>query len=144
MTPRSVDDYIEMLPEEKSIIAQKIRDIILTTIPGVAEKISFKIPFYRYYGMFMYMNQVKTGIEVAFLRGKDLTELFPRLDQKNRKIVASIIITRKEDIATTQLVEIIATAAAWNEEAAGENRTFLTSNKTRKKKSVSGVKGRKK
>lgn len=144
MTPRSVDDYIEILPEEKSIIAQKIRDIILTTIPGVAEKISFKIPFYHYFGMFMYMNQVKTGIEVAFMRGKDLTELFPQLDQKNRKIVASVTITRKEDIAVTQLAEIIATAAAWNEEAAGENRTFLTSNKTRKKKSAPRTKGRKK
>jgi hypothetical protein len=143
MTPRSVDDYIELLPEDKSIIAQKIRDIILSSIPGVTEKISFKIPFYHYFGMFMYMNQVKSGIEVAFMRGKDLTELFPQLDQKDRKIVASVTIARKEEIARTQLAEIIATAAAWNEEAAGENRSFLTSKKIGKKKSTPGARGRK-
>ena len=113
----SVDEYIESLPHDKREIAELIRELILSNVPGIAEKLSFKIPFYHYFGMFMYLNNTKEGIDVAFCRGKDLTEQFPQLTTKQRAIVATVCIRNKKDIASQHLREIIVAAASWNEEA---------------------------
>ncbi len=67
--------------------------------------------------MFMYLNNTKQGIDVAFCRGKDLLEAFPILDLKNRSAIATVTITDKKEIMQFGLRELITTAAAWNEEA---------------------------
>jgi hypothetical protein len=114
---RSVDEYIESLPDNKRAICELLREMILENVPGIEEKLSFKIPFYHYFGMFMYLNNTKEGIDVAFCRGKDLLNEFPQLSFKKRATIATISINNKKDIVSFQLREIIVTAAAWNEEA---------------------------
>lgn len=114
---RSVDEYIESLPDERKKICEIARELILTNVPGIEEKLSFKIPFYHYFGMFMYLNNTKEGVDVAFCRGKDLLEEFPQLNIKKRAAIATITIQTKNDIAKLNLRELIVAAAAWNEEA---------------------------
>lgn len=114
---RAVDEYIENLPDEKRELGQLLRELILSLVPDVEERFSFKIPFYHYFGMFIYLNNTKEGIDVAFCRGKDLVELFPQLHTKGRAIVATVLIEKRADIYSQQLKEIILTAAAWNKEA---------------------------
>ncbi|MCG2615614.1 DUF1801 domain-containing protein [Terrimonas sp. NA20] len=114
---RGVDDYIKLLPEGRKEICEKIREMIFSLVPEIEERLSFKMPFYHYFGMFMYFRSTKDGISVCFMRGKDLVELFPELQQNKRAIVASVLITSKADIYTLNLQEIILTAAAWNQEA---------------------------
>jgi hypothetical protein len=137
---RSVDEYISILPEDLAELCESLRRIILETVPGATEKISFKIPFYHYHGMFCYLNRVKDGIDVGFLRGRDLREIFPQLQQGTRKIVASVIIRDKTDIRKLELPAIIAAAAEWNEEAARMKKPFLTVSPKRKKKITSSGK----
>lgn len=114
---RTVDDYIAILPPERQRICEYLRELVLETVPGVQEKLSFKIPFYHYHGMFMYFNDRKEGIDVAFCRGKDLVEAFPQLVQKERAIVATVCVTSMKDIATLEIRELVVAAASWNEEA---------------------------
>jgi uncharacterized protein len=114
---KTVDEYIDNLPEERKVVIEYIREMILSEVPGIQEKLSFKIPFYHYFGMFMYLNNTAEGIDIGFCRGKDLTEAFPQLALKGRAIVASILIRSKKDIIDTSLREIIVAAAIWNEEA---------------------------
>lgn len=114
---RGVDDYIDALPEDRMQICSGIREMILSLVPGIEERLSFKLPFYHYFGMFIFLSNTKDGISVSFCRGKDLIDLFPQLEQKARKIVASVLITTKAEIHSKQLQEIIITAAAWNKEA---------------------------
>ncbi len=114
---KTVDAYIESLPDDHRIVCEKLRELIIENVPGVEEKLSFKIPFYHFYGMFMYLNTTKEGIDVAFCRGKDLTLLFPQLTQKGRAIVATVLVRHPRDISKLQIREIIVAAAAWNEEA---------------------------
>lgn len=114
---RSVDEYIESLPDERREICEIVRELILENVPGIIEKLSFKIPFYHYFGMFMYINNTKEGIDVAFCRGKDLLKEFPQLNIKNRATIATITIQNKNDIKKFNLRPLIVTAAAWNEEA---------------------------
>ncbi|MDX1937798.1 MAG: DUF1801 domain-containing protein [Flavihumibacter sp.] len=127
---KAVDIYIDALPEEKAIIAQQLRKLLHSIVPGIEEKLSYKIPFYHYHGMFCFLNPVKDGIDIGFCRGIDLMEAFPQLEDRGRAIVASLVIRNKKDIQRLELPEIIAAAAAWNEEA--------------KKKKISPLKSKKK
>jgi hypothetical protein len=114
---RLVDEYIEQLPEGLQPICKLIRHQVLQLVPAVEEKFSFGIPFYHYFGMFLYLNCTAEGIAVCFCRGKDLLAAFPQLQQKNRAIVASIILKEKKDILRLELNQIIIAAAEWNKEA---------------------------
>ena len=114
---RLVDEYIESLPDEKREIAEQLREMILTLIPHVQEKLSFKIPFYHYHGMFCYLNEVKDGIDLGLCRGKDLVDVLPQLEQGKRVMVASVIIRSKKEIQTKHIQEVLLTAANWQEEA---------------------------
>lgn len=112
-----VDHYVEALPVEQQQLVVRLRQLILSTIPGVEEKLSFKIPFYHYHGMFCYINPAKEGIELGFCRGKDLIEAFPQLEQKGRAIVATLAIKHRTDFEKLEVRPLIAAAALWNEEA---------------------------
>lgn len=114
---RKVDEYIEQLPEALQEAGSAIRQMILDLVPAVEERWSFKIPFYHYHGMFMYLNKTDEGLDVAFCRGKDLVDTFPQLETRNRAMVASVCIRNRKDIRRLALREMILTAAAWNEEA---------------------------
>jgi hypothetical protein len=127
---RLVDEYIESLPDEKREIAEQLREMILTIIPNVQEKLSFKIPFYHYHGMFCYLNEVKDGIDLGLCRGKDLIDVLPQLEQGNRVMVASVIIRSKKEIQTKNIQDVLLTAANWQEEA---KRLKISMIKTKKK-----------
>jgi hypothetical protein len=114
---KKVDDYIESLPDEKRVIAELIREMLFENVPTIEERLSYKLPFYHYFGMFVFLNNTKVGIDVVFCRGKDLVDEFPQLTVNKRAIMAGICISSKEDIRRYHLKEIILTAAAWNREA---------------------------
>lgn len=128
---RLVDEYIESLSDEKREIAEQLREMIITLIPNVQEKLSFKIPFYHYHGMFCYLNEVKDGIDLGLCRGKDLVDVLPQLEQGKRVMVASVILRNKKEIQTKQIEEVILTAANWQEEA---KRLKISMINTKKKK----------
>lgn len=113
----NVDDYIEQLPVPQNKLARQVRQLLLNLVPEIVEKLSFKIPFYHYYGMFCYINKVPNGIDVGFCRGKDLSDEFPQLEIKGRAIVATVTIVAPDDIKQKELREIIVAAALWNKEA---------------------------
>lgn len=129
---KAVDEYIESLPDDRREICEMIRELILSSVPGIEEKLSFKIPFYHYFGMFLYLNNTKEGIDVAFCRGKDLLEEFPQLITKGRAIVATLCIQNKKEISTYNLRDIIVAAAAWNEEAKRLKIPMVRSSRTKK------------
>jgi uncharacterized protein len=114
---KEVDGFIDALPDTTRIIVSRLREIILSQVPGIQEKLSFKIPFYHYFGMFCYINPTGEGVDLAFCRGKDLVDAFPALEAKNRAIIASLRIRELKDIDRLQVREILTAAAIWNEEA---------------------------
>jgi len=114
---RQVDAYIDALSEEKQELCNLLREMIFENVPEVEERFSYKLPVYHYFGMFMFMNNTKFGIDVAFMRGKDLLETFPQLENKGRAIIASVCIKNKKDFAIHDLRQMILTAANWNQEA---------------------------
>ncbi|MDX2047453.1 MAG: DUF1801 domain-containing protein [Chitinophagaceae bacterium] len=122
---RNVDDYIDALSSADAELVSIIRNIILSAVPGIEERLSFKIPFYHYYGMLLYITKTKQGIDVTFCRGKDLAHEYPQLQKRNRAIAASVVIRDPKDITAYQLRELVAAAVAWNKEAAALKIPFV-------------------
>ncbi|MBL7701957.1 MAG: DUF1801 domain-containing protein [Ferruginibacter sp.] len=112
-----VDSYIGSLSDTQQAIAENVRRILFSLVPGIQEKLSFKIPFYHYFGMFCYINAIPNGIDVGLCRGKDLIDEFPSLELKGRAIVATVSLHSVKDIKHKGIREIIIAAALWNEEA---------------------------
>jgi uncharacterized protein YdhG (YjbR/CyaY superfamily) len=131
---RLVDEYIESLPDEKREIAEQLREMILTLIPHVQEKLSFKLPFYHYHGMFCYLNEVKDGIDLGLCRGKDFVNVLHQLEQGKRVMVASVIVRSKKEIQTKQIEEVLLTAANWQEEAKRLKISMINTKKKAAKK----------
>ncbi len=131
---RLVDEYIESLPDEKREIAEQLRELIHTVVPHVQEKHSFKIPFYHYHGMFCYLNEVSDGIDLGLCRGKDLIDVLPQLELRNRVMVASVIIRNKKEIQAKNIQEVILTAANWQEEAKRLKISMINTKKKNAKK----------
>jgi hypothetical protein len=131
---RAVDDYIDALSPERQELCSIVREMILENVPGIIEKFSFKLPFYHYFGMFMYLHNNAEGVNVAFCRGKDLLIAFPQLDLKNRSSIATVCVRAKKDITALQVREMIVAAAAWNEEAKRLGISVLQPSKTKKRK----------
>ena len=122
---RSVDDYIDALPIPQKELMEKVRSLILENIPGVVEKFSYKLPFYHYCGMLLFMHHNTDGIYIAFMRGKDLMWEFPQLEKKQRAIAASVTLRNKKDMVEKQVEQLIITAAAWNAEAKRMKISFM-------------------
>lgn len=114
---KSVDAFIDALPDDKIRLVERLREMILSQVPGIEEKLSFKIPFYHYYGMFCYINPTAAGVDLGFCRGKDLLDEFPVLQLKSRAIIATLPLSNEKDIEDFKVREIVLTAAAWNKEA---------------------------
>lgn len=113
----AVDDYFLNLEGQQQKIAQRLRQMLLTLVPGIQEKFSFKIPFYHYFGMFCYINAIPNGIDLGFCRGKDLVTEFSSLQMNGRAMVASVRLHSLKEIEQKEVREIIIAAALWNEEA---------------------------
>jgi uncharacterized protein len=127
---KTVDAYIDTLVPEKAVLVQAIRQLISSLVPGIEERLSFKIPFYHYFGMFCYINPVPEGIDIGFCRGKDLVHEFPQLEAKGRAMVASILVQSVKDIERLKIREVVAAAAIWNETARKQNIPMVKRKKT--------------
>jgi len=78
-----------------------ILDELFLSYPNVGSKIRYHIPFYDYNTWVCYINPLKKGegVELVFLKGKELSEVFPFLEVNGRKLVAGITIKEiTEDI----------------------------------------------
>jgi hypothetical protein len=51
MYHKEVDNYIDSLPENLQEIAEIIRKMLFHIVPDIQESFSFKVPFYKYFGM---------------------------------------------------------------------------------------------
>ncbi|MBK8520708.1 MAG: DUF1801 domain-containing protein [Chitinophagaceae bacterium] len=124
-----VDEYIDNLSETQQAIAKNLRSLLFNLVPEIQEKLSFKIPFYHYFGMFCYINAIPNGIDLGLCRGKDLTGEFPSLELMGRAIVASVSLHSVKDIKEKEVREIIIAAALWNEEAKKKKIPMVKSRK---------------
>lgn len=89
---------------------------LIAALPGIEPKIKFGIPFYYRNSWICYLNPIKdTGVELAFTRGKELSNVQGILDFKGRKQICGITFSHLDDIDKTALKEILQEAILLDE-----------------------------
>jgi hypothetical protein len=94
----AVEEFITNLEGNQKKIAEYLQHI-LTEEFGLEAKIRFKIPFYFRKTWICYLNPLKNdGIELAFIRGNELSNEFSSFDFKGRKQVMELNIFNIKEI----------------------------------------------
>jgi uncharacterized protein YdhG (YjbR/CyaY superfamily) len=81
-TYADVDTYIDLLDTSRQSSLQKLRRIILETVPGAKETIQYNMPYYSYHGMLCAFASQKHYMSFYFLNGE--------IVEKNRHLLAGL------------------------------------------------------
>lgn len=103
---RNVDDLLAFLPEDQLQLTERLRDIIWETLPGVKEKLSYNVPFYKlrknicfiWPGAVPWGKTVKDGVMLGFSYGYLLHDASDYLERGDRKQVYAKNFHRLEEI----------------------------------------------
>lgn len=85
-----VQQYIAQQPSPCREIMTIVRSWVLDLGPHVQEKISYKIPFFYFYGPVCYLSPGKECVDLAFTKGFELADEDKLLESKGRKQVKSV------------------------------------------------------
>jgi hypothetical protein len=91
----SVGEFLDYLPAEQLQIVETLRELVHDSIPGVKEKLSYNVPFYRknYSICFIWPGSVgwggvtREGVRLGFNYGSLLKDEAAYLDKGTRKHV---------------------------------------------------------
>lgn len=112
---KDVDAYIAGSAEKARPKLKELRQIIKSTIPGVEEKISWGVPFYRYKGLLAgfaaLKNHVSFGL-VTVLQDKERKILEKKGYKTGKK---TIQIKFDQETPTTAIKQILKAKAKMNE-----------------------------
>ena len=111
----AVSLFIAEQPEVNRAILKRLQHIILASAPQLEEKISYRIPFYYYFGRLCYLNPHRRGVDIGFCRGFELSDEQEMLEAKDRTEVKTITYGTVAAIAERPLREILQEALLLNE-----------------------------
>ena len=102
-----VSSYIEQLPANQGSIMLFL-DQLLMDFPGVSSRLRYRIPFYDRKSWICYLNPIKNnGVELAFVRGNELSNQQGLLSFKDRKQVAGVEIFDSKSISYEEIMEVL-------------------------------------
>ncbi len=116
----SIDEFLGYLPADELKITERLRKIIFDSVPGIAEKLSYNVPFYKINkGMFFIWpsailwgkTKSYSGVRFGFQQGFLLTDEMNYLDKGDRKQVYYKDFLSFKDIDTDLLKSYIYEAA---------------------------------
>ncbi|MFZ4799011.1 MAG: DUF1801 domain-containing protein [Bacteroidia bacterium] len=92
---KSVDEFLEFLPENELKIVEFLRQIVLDCIPNCMEKLSYNVPFYKKNKNICFIwpasvtwgNVKQNGVRIGFTAGYLLNDELGYLDKGSRKQV---------------------------------------------------------
>jgi|SRR5690606_1409949 len=94
---QSMGELLAYLPEDQLEMVEKLREVVLESLPEVKEYLSFNVPFYKRHksicfiwpGAVAWGNKTWEGVEFGFSYGNLLTDEAAYLDRGKRKQVFS-------------------------------------------------------
>lgn len=101
-----VEEYIYNCEGEQQEILLQLHNLLLS-FPHVVAKFKYKVPFYYRKSWVCYILANKNGtVELSFTRATELNDDLKVLDFKDRKMVASVSLSKPSDI-NDNIVSII-------------------------------------
>lgn len=86
----NVSHYIHKQPSPNREIMTVLRSWILDLGSHTVERISYRVPYFSYYGPLCYFNPGPDGIDFSFTKGNELSDEQQILESRGRKQVRSI------------------------------------------------------
>ncbi len=122
---QSVDELLGFLQGNQLEMVEMLRELIFEYVPGVEERLSFNVPFFRRYGALCFIwpgavswgSAVWEGVEFGFNNGHLLADEDNYLDKGNRKQVFTKRFFTAQDVRqnTDKLRALLLEAAEVNE-----------------------------
>lgn len=134
---QSVDEFLEFLPEDERWVAEKLRNLVLDTLPEIDERLSFNVPYYRLKKDICFIwpasvlwgkHKSYTGVRLGMTSGYLLQDETQYFNLGNRKQVTYRDFIRLNEIETELLKTFLFEAAMLDEQNA------LNKIKTKKKR----------
>ncbi|MDX1628368.1 MAG: DUF1801 domain-containing protein [Fulvivirga sp.] len=107
---RSVNDFIDYLPENELQIVEVLRKLIFESIPEIEEKLAYNVPFYSRYYRICYIwpasvpwGGVKKGVSIGFVRANEMALEDQYLSFGNKKHVGTKNYTSVKEIDIEKL-----------------------------------------
>jgi hypothetical protein len=122
---KSMDEFLDYLPEEELEIVLFLRKIILECITDCKEKLAYNVPFYYRHSRICYIwpasipwGKVEKGVAIGFCRGDLLTdETF-----KTSKFISKLTFTSVKEIDVPFLKQQIYEAVLIDEQVVNARR----------------------
>ena len=113
-TPKflSVQDCIEWLPEDERLITLILREIILDTVPGLTEKLSYNVPYYYGHKSLCFIwpgsvlwgkKRMYQGVRMGLTHAHVMEKSFDYFSLEHRKQVGFRDFLTPEDIDETTI-----------------------------------------
>lgn len=111
----NIEAMLAYLPEDQLEIVDLLRNLVLETIPGVKEKLSFQVPFYSKHsticliwpGAVPWGSKTREGVELAFNKGYLLHDPYGYLEKGSRKQIFNKRFFKPEDIQESILRQLL-------------------------------------
>ena len=107
-------DYIYEQEEPNQSLLLYLHELIMEQAE-IKSKIRYKVPFYFRQSWFCYLNPVKNGIELNFVRANEMSNANGLLDFRGRTQVAGVIYQNIEAVNIEPLIETIQEALLLDE-----------------------------
>jgi hypothetical protein len=103
---RTVNDFLEYLPEDEMKVVEYLREIVLDCIPECTEKLSYNVPYYSRHSRICFIwppsvpwgNTLIKGVQLGFCNGHLIDDEIGYLDRGTRKQVFWKEFNKTEDI----------------------------------------------
>jgi hypothetical protein len=86
----NVRQFIYEQPQPQREMMTILRSWILDLGSHTQEKISYKIPYYSFYGTMCFLSPHADGVDLGFTKGYELSNEQKMLESKGRKLVRSV------------------------------------------------------
>ena len=101
-----LDLFAEGLAENQRRILYFLHDEFIA-FPNIECKIKFNVPFYYHHSWVCYItSKKKDKLELCFINGQELTDVYDILEKRNRKMVSGIMLSQLEDTPIQEIMEL--------------------------------------
>ncbi len=104
---QQIDIHIESLAPDKAAIAQKLRAIVLSAVPGIREAYKYKCPFFYFHGPMCYIGTKKHCVYLGFIDGHLMTDETHALEGLELKQVRHLEFSSIRNVDITLIADFL-------------------------------------
>ena len=120
---RSVGEMLDTLPEDQLVLTERLREIVMDTLPEVREHLAYNVPYYKRHANICFIwpgavpwgSKIFDGVRFGFTRGYLLSDEMAYLEKGSRKQVYWRDMLTPRDIRPEVLIPLLAEACEIDE-----------------------------